>query len=259
MRHDPLSITSGRAASTRAAALECTHWMVRLAYLSYCALGRHRYGDIVSNVVCRPPQSRRKKGDIVDEDDGIDALLSLARPVERSDDAGTQCAEAVRPISQLIGAAIHAVQLEAAQLSTFVIETQADWTAVLKSDIDLGVSSQTSRILMHFPRQCRAGPALIDVSARVGGDAPEPWETSSDYKLRSAADDTPSKWDRASPRQSRRRRSGRATRSTSAAAPSEAGGFWLQDGAAGEEEDVKAEDEENADASTEDDTSRPQV
>jgi len=32
----------------------------------------------------RPPQSRRqKKGEVVDEDDGIDALLSLARPVER--------------------------------------------------------------------------------------------------------------------------------------------------------------------------------
>ena len=38
----------------------------------------------------RPPQSRRrKKGEVVDEDDGIDALLSLARPVERGGSGDT--------------------------------------------------------------------------------------------------------------------------------------------------------------------------
>ena len=49
----------------------------------------------VNSMSCmsRPPQSRRKKGDVVDEDDGIDALLSLARPIERgtSGDAGMFC------------------------------------------------------------------------------------------------------------------------------------------------------------------------
>jgi hypothetical protein len=108
----------------------------------------------------------------------------------------------------------------------------------------------------HF----NVGLALND-AIRAEGEGPEPWEASPDYKLRSAADDddTPSKWARPSPRQSRRRRSGRATRSTSAAAPSEAGGFWLQDGGEDGGEDGGKADEEMADASTEDDTSRPQV